>query len=54
MDGDQVSIKGVFSAEANAECDNLVRGKANFLDINAKNVRKTENEGVQTLYILTK
>lgn len=54
MDGDQVSIKGVYSSEANMECDKLVKGKANILDINASNVRKSTNENVQTLYTLTK
>lgn len=54
MDGDQMSIKGVFSQEANAECDRIVRGKANILDINASNVRKSTNECIQTLYTLTK
>ncbi len=54
MDGDQLSIKGVFSQEANAECDKIVKSKANILDINASNVRKTENEAIQTLYTLTK
>jgi hypothetical protein len=54
MDGDQMSIKGIFSQEANAECDKIVRSKANILDINASNVRKSENEAIQTLYTLTK
>lgn len=54
MDGDQLSIKGVFSQEANAECDKIVRSKANILDINASNIRLSENEVVQTLYTLTK
>ena len=49
-----MSIKGIFSQEANAECDRIVRSKANILDINASNVRKSENEAIQTLYTLTK
>ena len=53
-DGDQMSIKGIFSQEANAECDRIVRSKANILDINASNVRKSENEAIQTLYTLTR
>ena len=53
-DGDQMSIKGLFSQEANAECDRIVRSKANILDINASNVRKSENEAIQTLFTLTK
>ena len=48
-----MSIKGIFSQEANAECDKIVRSKANILDINASNVRKSENEAIQTLYTLT-
>lgn len=52
-DGDQMSIKGIFSQEANVECDKIVRSKANILDINASNVRKSENEAIQTLYTLT-
>jgi hypothetical protein len=53
-DGDQMSIKGIFSQEANAECDRIVKSKAYILDINASNVRLTENEAIQTLYTLTK
>lgn len=49
-----MSIKGIFSQEANAECDKIVRSKANILDINASNVRKSENEAIQTLYTLTR
>ena len=49
-----MSIKGIFSQEANAECDRIVRSKANILDINASNVRKSENEAIQTLYTLTR
>ena len=54
LDGDQLSIKGIFSQEANAECDRIVRSKANILDINGSNVRKSTNECIQTLYTLTK
>lgn len=54
MDGDQLTVKGVFSQEANAECDRLVRGKANILDINGNNVRVSTNECIQTLYTLTR
>ena len=49
-----MSIKGIFSQEANAECDRIVKSKAYILDINASNVRLTENEAIQTLYTLTK
>ena len=54
MDGDQLSVKGIFSQEANEECDRIVNSKANILDINGSNVRKSTNECIQTLYTLTK
>ena len=53
-DGDQLSVKGIFSQEANEECDRIVNSKANILDINGSNVRKSTNECIQTLYTLTK
>ena len=53
-DGDQTSIKGVFSLEANDECDKIVKSKRNILDGNGDNIRLTTNEAIQTLYCLTK
>lgn len=53
-DGDQVSVKGVFTSEANEECDKIVKGKVNILDITGNNVRKSTNENIQTLFTLTK
>lgn len=53
-DGDQVTVKGVYSQEANAEAEKIMKSKANFLNIYGQNMRKTTNEGVQTLYMLTK
>ena len=53
-DGDQVTIKSVFSQEANAECERIMLSKSNLLNICGNNVRKTSNEGVQTIYMLTR
>jgi len=53
-DGDQVSIKGLFTQEANKEAYDRMMSKANILDINANNMRTTTNEGIQTLYEFTK
>ena len=53
-DGDQTSIKGVFSLEANNECDEIVKSKRNILDANGDNTRLSTNEAIQTLYCLTK
>jgi DNA-directed RNA polymerase beta' subunit len=53
-DGDMVSVKGVFTQEANEEAEQIMTHKANILNVYGENVRMTTNEGVQTLYMLTK
>ena len=53
-DGDQVTIKSVFSQEANAECERIMMGRSNLLNICGDNMRKTTNEGIQTIYMLTR
>ena len=53
-DGDQVTIKSVFSQEANAECEKIMLSNSNILNICGKNVRETTNEGIQTIYMLTR
>lgn len=53
-DGDQVTLKGVYSQEANKEARKIMMSKAHILNIYGQNMRKTTNEGVQTLYMLTK
>lgn len=53
-DGDQVSIRGVFSQEAKIEAEKIMKSKANILNVYGQNMRKTTNEGVQTLYMMTK
>jgi len=53
-DGDQVTLKGVYSQEACAEAEKIMKSKAHILSIYGQNMRKTTNEGVQTLYMLTK
>lgn len=53
-DGDQVTAKAVFSQDANAEAKKIMMSKSHILNIYGQNMRKTTNEGVQTLYLLTK
>lgn len=53
-DGDQTTIKGSFSKEANEECEALINSKANILSIQGNSVRTISNEAIQTLYSLTK
>ena len=53
-DGDTVSVRTVFSQEANAECDRLMKEPTHFLNSNGTNVRTTTQEAINTLYTLTK
>jgi DNA-directed RNA polymerase beta' subunit len=53
-DGDMVTIKGVFSQEANAEAHRIMSAKSNILNVYGENIRNTTNEGVHGLYMLTK
>jgi len=53
-DGDQVSVRTVFSQEANAECERLAKDPTNFLSANGTNIRTSTKESVQTLYNMTK
>ena len=53
-DGDQISVRTVFSQEANLECERLMKAPTNFVSCSGTNVRTTSNEAIQTLYTLTK
>ena len=53
-DGDQVTIKGIYSVEANKELEEYTKSKAHYISLGGKNVRNLSNEGIQSLYSLTK
>ena len=53
-DGDQISIRGLFTQEANEEARRLMMSKSHILNIQGDNMRTTTNEGIQTLYMMTK
>lgn len=53
-DGDQVTVKGVFTVEANEEAEKIIESKSYVLTIGGENIRTTDCECVQTLYVLTK
>lgn len=53
FDGDQISVRGIFSIQANKSCDELMYKKQNYLDISGNLKRSTEKEAIQTLYQLT-
>lgn len=52
-DGDQVSVKGIYSEEANEELQQHMNSKLHYINLGAKNVRVGTNECIQSLYSLT-
>lgn len=53
-DGDQITVKGVFTQESNEECERIITSKLNLLSIEGKGIRTIGNEGAQALYSMTK
>ena len=53
-DGDQITVKGVFSQSANLEARKILHSKKNIIGISGRGLRITTNETVQTLYTMTK
>lgn len=53
-DGDQITAKGVFTQEANEECERIMKSKPNMLSILGQGIRPIGNEASQTLYSMTK
>jgi hypothetical protein len=52
--GDTVSLRGVYTMEANIEADRLIWEKKNLLDQMGRNSRKLGNEAIQAIYSLTR
>lgn len=52
--GDMVSIRGIFSQEANKEAEGLIYTKRNLLGSSGDNIRTKGKEAILTLYALTK
>jgi hypothetical protein len=53
-DGDVITVKGVFSQTANIEAERILKSKLNIIGLAGEGLRKTTNETVQTLYMITK
>lgn len=53
-DGDQITSKIIFSKEANEDAERVMFSKSNILTIDGASIRSIGNEGIQTLYTLTK
>lgn len=52
-DGDQVSVKGIYSAEANAELDQQMNSKIHYIGLDGLSVMDVGKEAKQSLYCLT-
>lgn len=53
-DGDQCTVKGVYSEEANKELMGVINSRKNLLGLDAKGVRVSDKEAIQSMYSLTK
>lgn len=52
-DGDQVTVKSVYSVEANQELRDQINSKRHYISLGGKNIMETTNEGAMVLYALT-
>ena len=52
-DGDQCSVRGVFTVEANKELEATMHSKKFYVNLGSSNVRVSEKEAVQATYELT-
>ena len=52
-DGDQCTVKGVFSEEANEELDKQLKSRSHYFNLGGKGVRTSDKEAIQSLYNLT-
>ena len=52
-DGDTVTIKGIYTEEANKELDKIMNSKYNFITTANKGIRVSSNEAIQSLFNLT-
>ena len=53
-DGDQVTVKPLYTQEANAEAAEMINRKSNIVNIEGMNVRTSSNEVIQGIYQLTR
>ena len=49
-----MSVKGVYTEEANEEIDKFINSKANYIGLDGKCNLVTTNESIQSMYDLTK
>lgn len=52
-DGDQITVKAVYTEEANNELEAYMNSKAQFIGLNGVNMRGPEKEALQAMYNMT-
>lgn len=52
-DGDQMTVKGIYSVEANQELEKQLNSKIHCISLGGSNIMSVTNEGMQALYNLT-
>ena len=53
-DGDQVTVKGVYTREANDELERYMNSKENFLTFGGKPSREPGSDSIQAMFALTR
>lgn len=53
-DGDQTTVKIIFTQEANEECEVVMNRKSFFINSAGNNIRKIGKEALQSFFVLTK
>jgi DNA-directed RNA polymerase beta' subunit len=54
FDGDQISVIGLFTKEANLEAERLINSKVNLVRADGSPAREIGNEAILSLYMMTK
>jgi len=54
FDGDQMSLVGMFTQEANAEAEKIMKSKMSLVTADGRPSRNVSNEAVLSLYMMTK
>ena len=52
-DGDQMTVKSIYSTEANQELEKQLNSKIHYIALGGSNIMSVTNEGMQALYNLT-
>ena len=52
-DGDTVTVKGIYSVEANEELERVMKANFNFIGLGGTPIRNSGNEAFQSLYNMT-